>query len=295
MDFTQLTYFIAVVETSTLTKAAESLHISQPALSKAVARLEDEVGTELFDRVGRQIVLNSNGELLYNWAKKTLSDYEVIQDLIENSNARKGLTVTLATSNTNFTGPIIRGFHEQNPDILIYEEVINRRDFPAVLFRKNIDCVFSSLLPNDDTIHHHLLCRGQLYLFVPTNHRLASYKSVSIQEVREEPLTISSMESEFYKILIGCFQNAGFSPKIKSSVDRSNLEKLTLEGKCVTIGSRFFARDLKRSRKCARILIEEDYCHRDYYLLWKDTKYKGVSREFIDFVIHRSKSLILQS
>ena len=69
----QLRWFVTVAEGSTVTAAAAQLHVSQPALSRGLARLEQEIGSPLFDRVGRVLRLNSNGRTLLDAAKRALT------------------------------------------------------------------------------------------------------------------------------------------------------------------------------------------------------------------------------
>ena len=66
MDLRQVRTFVTVADVGTVCKAAERLHVAQPALSRQIARLEDELGLKLFDRVGRRLLLTSEGEQLLN-------------------------------------------------------------------------------------------------------------------------------------------------------------------------------------------------------------------------------------
>ena len=64
MELLQFRYFLTAAKYQHITKAAEELNIAQPALSQAIKRLEDELGTQLFDRKHNRIILNAYGELL---------------------------------------------------------------------------------------------------------------------------------------------------------------------------------------------------------------------------------------
>jgi DNA-binding transcriptional LysR family regulator len=66
MDLRQVRTFVTVAEVGTVCKAAEHLHVAQPALSRQIAHLEDELGLRLFDRIGRRLLLTSEGEQLLN-------------------------------------------------------------------------------------------------------------------------------------------------------------------------------------------------------------------------------------
>lgn len=72
MDIRDLRYFCLTAELEHVSKAAEKLGIAQPYLTKIIGQIEDEFGAELFDKVGRKIKLNNDGEVFYQNAKKSL-------------------------------------------------------------------------------------------------------------------------------------------------------------------------------------------------------------------------------
>src|SRR5512135_3681207 len=72
MDFYQLSYFIKVAQTASITRASEALLLTQPAVSKQIRALEEEVGERLFDRVGKKLFLTRAGEVLYSHAERIL-------------------------------------------------------------------------------------------------------------------------------------------------------------------------------------------------------------------------------
>src|SRR2546423_15041392 len=78
MEFRQIEYVVGVVEQGGFTRAAEALHVTQPALSEGIRRLESEVGLELFHRVGRRALLSSAGEAFLEPARQVLPDPGVL-------------------------------------------------------------------------------------------------------------------------------------------------------------------------------------------------------------------------
>ena len=91
MDIRDLKYFCLTAELEHVSKAAEILGIAQPYLTKIIGQLEVEFGTELFDKVGRKIKLNSNGEVFYRNAKKILAEVDNLyteMDFVQEKNNR---------------------------------------------------------------------------------------------------------------------------------------------------------------------------------------------------------------
>lgn len=74
MELHQLQYLVMIADVGTVSKAAEILLISQPALTRSIQKLEDELGYPLFDRVKNRLILNDNGELAVKHAKKILKE-----------------------------------------------------------------------------------------------------------------------------------------------------------------------------------------------------------------------------
>ncbi len=72
MELRQLIYFMAIVEHQTMHAASEALLISQPALSRSLSNLEDELGLQLFDHEKKRLVLNENGEMVLPYIKRIL-------------------------------------------------------------------------------------------------------------------------------------------------------------------------------------------------------------------------------
>ena len=83
MELFQLKYFLAVAKYEHVTKAAESLHIAQPAVSQAIRHLEEEFDTPLFDRENRHITLNATGKMLQKRLTPIMAALDAIPDEIK--------------------------------------------------------------------------------------------------------------------------------------------------------------------------------------------------------------------
>ncbi|MCL4110480.1 UNVERIFIED_CONTAM: hypothetical protein GTU68_022362 [Idotea baltica] len=98
MDISSYKAFMAVADLGTFSKAAESLYITQPAISKRIALLEDQLGSKLFDRIGKRVILNQAGKALLPIAKRILEDMKESQRVIENLHGQVNGDLSLVTS-----------------------------------------------------------------------------------------------------------------------------------------------------------------------------------------------------
>ena len=98
MDISAYKAFLAVSDLGTFSKAAESLYITQPAISKRISLLEDQLGSKLFDRIGKRVMLNQAGKALLPIARRILQDMKESQLVIDNLNGQVSGDLSLVTS-----------------------------------------------------------------------------------------------------------------------------------------------------------------------------------------------------
>lgn len=98
MDFSAYMAFIAVAEQGTFSKAADALYITQPAMSKRIALLEEKLGSQLFDRIGKRVMLNEAGRALLPIAERILQDIKESQRVIDNLSGTISGHLSLVTS-----------------------------------------------------------------------------------------------------------------------------------------------------------------------------------------------------
>lgn len=122
MDLRRLGYFLAVADHGTMTRAAAASFVSQPALSKAIRELEAELGTPLFDRVGRRVVLTAAGEALVDHARRAVRDVQAGADAVaavtalEAGHLDLGCLPTLAAQPT---AGLIGRFRAEHPRVTV--------------------------------------------------------------------------------------------------------------------------------------------------------------------------------
>ena len=103
-----------------MSKAAEILHISQPALSSALRNLENEIGQKLFDRVGKKLVINENGRYLAEQARAAFNILDEAKQTIQDNEEKKRKSVRCSTNiPMGNIGAMISGFYKKHPGITI--------------------------------------------------------------------------------------------------------------------------------------------------------------------------------
>lgn len=270
MDLIQLEYFITVVETGTFVKAADQLHVTQPALSRSIMRMENSIGVSLFERKNKQVELTAYGEVMYGWAKKTMQSYGEAMYQIEQMQQTAKKTLNIACSGYMYTTPLILGFHTKYPDIDISNFKFGRFDFPDIIFKENVDCVLSVVDYKADNVESVFLYSGDIYVTLPVNHPLAHRKEVYLEEIKDERLVMPAGDSLYGVTIEEMFQKIGAVPKISSRVQTPYLIQMVIEGLGISIVNEETVNDItSRSRKCVCIPLADDFCETNAYLLWR--------------------------
>lgn len=120
MDTQHLHAFLAVADTQSFSKAADQLYLTQPAVSKRIAMLEQRLNTRLFDRIGRRITLTEAGELLLPQARHILLSVEDSRRTLANLSGKVGGRLTMATSHhigLHRLPPILKAYTQQHPEV----------------------------------------------------------------------------------------------------------------------------------------------------------------------------------
>lgn len=193
MEIHQLRYFCAIAATGSFTRAAQQEHLAQPSLSQQIRKLEDELGTRLFDRLGKSVRLTSFGEAFLPRAQSILRQVgDAKQEMEEMAGGERGKLVvgSIPTIAPYFLPECLASFGKKYPQIRT--SVVE--DLTAELLdhvqNGTIDLAFMVLpVPGAQFVCQELL-RERLYLVVPRQHRLASRPSAQLKQVEHDPFLL---------------------------------------------------------------------------------------------------------
>ena len=182
MEITKIKQFIVIAEEESISKAADRLYISQPALSKSLSILENELSCTLFDRVGRRLILNSQGKRFMVYARQ-ISD---ILDTVKREFSEQSIgALNIGGTGNYFSFILAPYFKSEIQPIRVFP--LDKEEAISKLLSGAMDIVITddntNSIRNTSGINKILVLREQLLLSVPINNEISKKKSISIEEV----------------------------------------------------------------------------------------------------------------
>ncbi|MGN0658479.1 MAG: LysR family transcriptional regulator [Emergencia sp.] len=284
MELLQLKYFLAAAGFEHMTKAAESLHIAQPALSQAIRRLEKELDTTLFVRQGRGIRLTEQGKLLADRLQPLMQSLDELPGLLqeEQAAAARTIRVSILSASELVTKLIIR-YKELHPDVIFQLSQNPDAD--------DWDVRISTVTPLRQPEDSHTVLQEEIFLAVPVDSPFASSDSVRLQDVRRASFISLEKSKPFSVLTAGYCMSCGFSPQIVFESDSpATVRNLIGAGLGVAFWPAY-SWGPQKSPKVRLLHIAEPVCTRQIYVArriekpssgLKDDFYQFVSSYFLD-------------
>lgn len=175
LETNQLSQLITVADTKTLSKAAEILHISQPALTRSIQKLESELNVTLFDRHKNKITLNKTGELAVSHARRILADVEQMTQSIQ-AFERSLHTISIGSCAPAPIVELLYYLTEKFATMTFSSETVNPDSLVLGLKNNTYQIIITNSPVKDSEICCREFCREQLFLTIPPAHPLAAKK-----------------------------------------------------------------------------------------------------------------------
>jgi LysR family transcriptional regulator, transcription activator of glutamate synthase operon len=215
--------FLAVAEAEHVTAAANQLHLSQPAVTRAIGRLEDQFGVRLFDRPGHRVRLNAFGRVLAGHAGTIVAQLDAAStDIAGLLDPRAGpVRIGFVRSLGTWLVPdLIQSFRTVEPGVEFQLEQGLSEQVADRLLRGDVDLILTSPRPRlPEQAGWELLTDERLELAVPPGHRLAARRRIRLAEVAAEPFVALAVISEFRELSDRLCREAGFSPAVAFEAD----------------------------------------------------------------------------
>lgn len=273
MELLQLRYFQKVAHLESITKAANELHVSQPALSKMIARLEHDLGASLFDRQGRTIRLNDFGRSYLNRINRVFFELEEGEREIEEMVTTQHRITSVSIALPHILPFFIGEFMKEHPNVHIKQYTGTAAAMKKQLEDGDIDfCI--SMRPIEGTeIEWMTLLDEEIFLSVPPDHPLAHRSSVHLNEVCNEVFINRPMGYDFRDLTDQFCSEAGFTPHTPLELEEAGAILRLIElglGISFTPQLSLLQENLP---KTVQIPITAPRCRRNIGLAWHKGRY----------------------
>lgn len=226
MEITQLEVLAAVAREKSFSRAAKVLYRTQPAVSQAIQRLEEEIGEKLFDRSSKDGTLTSAGEILLDYAGQILNLRQTARRAIkEMRDLHQGKVTISANEHTVFfLLPVIEEFHKSYPLIKVEVQRGVSSRIPKEVLARDVDFGLISFKPEDDSVKSIPVITDELTLIVAPNHPLANEKNLSVKDLGAENFIAHNAPSPYRQKVIETFEKQ--HTRLNISVELPSLEAI---------------------------------------------------------------------
>lgn len=299
MEIQQFRYFLTAARYENLTKAAEELHIAQPALSQSVKRLETELGVSLFDRKNHRIELNEQGKLLKKRLIPLMESIDNLKDeLWESVYSSEGTIYLNFLSASNLITNCIISYRAQKPDVQFQVSQLEMTENCDIHIESRI--AMSVTLPHPQELPEGIVrreyLREEIFLAVPPDSKFAKHKTIDLREVKEENFIRLGNGWQLRMICDDFCRRAGIRPQ---AVFESNSPESVRNLVAAGLGIGFWPEKAwggPPGHGVVLIPIRYPICRRDLVVtMFEQAKDKPVVDEFMDYFCRYFEKETLES
>ena len=267
MEFDQMETFLAVLTYGGFHRAAEALHISQPAVTGRIQALEDSLGAKLFVRARSNLSLSPAGKALRPHAEQLLRTVALARQAVREIQPSAGSALRIAASLsvcTYFLPDVMKDFQKSNPKVMVSLRSGSSLQVLKMVLDGEADLGFARSL-NHPEVETTTLRDDPLILVGHPAHPAAQKRRVRLDEVEALPLIFYDMGSSDWTLSQGLFRRAGLLPTVVLEVETIEAAKRMVERK---LGLSFLPQiavthELRRRKLVAIEIVDAESLHRN--------------------------------
>ncbi|MDO4281683.1 MAG: LysR family transcriptional regulator [Peptococcaceae bacterium] len=226
MDLLQLRYFIAIAEHQHITKAARELRVSQPSLSNTLSRIEGELGLQLFDRQGRNIVLNDNGKVVLEHAKNIFRELSNIQTELDNLNHIENNVISIGSVDSTYVKNWLPFFIYDHPEIIIHHTIASCDQLEAKLSNGEIDFAITDSPTIPEGCDSYLFGKDEYIILGPLDGTIDNSVRQDFSAFANEMFICSPKIEGILRPIDVLSQQTGFEPTIIFEGEQALLSRI---------------------------------------------------------------------
>jgi DNA-binding transcriptional LysR family regulator len=285
MDIRELEYFVTVSELKNFTAAAHKLHISQPAISKAIHKLEEELGFQLLDRTQKKVLLTEEGVVFLTLAEDILARMAAAQNtMIEYKNLTRGtFRIAVPPLLGAYVFPQLFADFKKNYPSLEMSVIEDGSSTAVDLVRQEDVHVGLVILPPTLTdLDSHLITSQEIVVCLPTDHPLSHQPFLTFEQLKDEPIILYNEGFVLRRIILDEYAKYGLVPRVALSTNQfQTIKALVAKG----VGISFLPKNsIKVVNHVTKIPLHP-HLFLEMGLIWKPNKILPLAcKAFIDFV-----------
>jgi len=288
MELYSLQVFLAVATEKSFSRAAEKLLRTQPAVSLAVQRLEQELGEKLIDRSGKELLLTDAGRTVLDYARR----FQSLEQELENSlaelrdNSTGRLTIGANESTTLYLLRHIERYRKLYPRVKVQVRRSLSSKIPVELLDGNLELGVISYDPADARLASKVIYTDALAFVVSPKHRLADRKAVSIAELGQETFIAHNVVSPYREVVLREFQQRRVPLKMEVEMPTiETIRKLVQERQGVAFLPRMCVEQEIEQGLLCEVRVKELHVERKIRLVYPTRRaLSHAARAFLDVV-----------
>lgn len=197
VTFRQLKVFESVARNLSYTKAAQELHLTQPAVSMQIKQLEENAGINLLEQVGKKIFLTEAGREMYHYARSIARELDEVAGIMERLKGLDSgkLEITVATTANAFATRMLAMFKQRHEGVTISLDVTNRERLLRQLAENEKDIAIMGRPPMSEELVAESFADNPLVVVAPPNHPLAGQKHIPLKALQDEVFVVREQGS----------------------------------------------------------------------------------------------------
>lgn len=293
MTLRHMRIFQKIYETQSVTRAAEALHMTQPAVTRALQELEKYYGLRLFERLNRRLTVTEAGRRMYDYALHLTETFDTMEkslrDWERQGVLRVGASVSLGCS---LLPQLARTFQEEHPGVEVRVRIANGELLRRDLLENRLDL---ALLEGEENGAYLMLtpfAAGEMALIVPPGHPLARAGGATLAQAAAYPLLLRETGSATRRFLDQLLMSRGLAVQpVWESASTQALLSAVREGLGITLVPWALARQTVLRGEAERCPVTDAELIRRRYVAWHPSKYvTGTMRAFVNLCMEQAKS-----
>ncbi len=283
MNYAQLRAFHGVAETGSVTRAAERLGVSQPAITVQIKALEEAYGVELFHRANRRLSLTKLGEELHAVSRRSFAALDEAATLLNESGGLEHGYLTVGADGPYHVMSHLAAFRERYSQIKVSLAIGNSDDMLEDLLAYRTDVAVLARLVEDERLDFHHVARHRLVVFVPRSHAWGRRRSIAVGQLEGVPMILREQGSNTRRVFEAALAERGIEPEVVMEIEsREAVREAVAAGLGVgVVNEAEFGED---ERLVAIPLRDADITTDEYVVCRADRRSQRLVRAFVELM-----------